>query len=171
VVSETKIKLFVYRRLDDGMEGLPENSPRALELHNLRKAGVHAALDDRAGMVQDWGALDDERPHELVEITLVAAAGTAFQYAIVPVLGWLSRKLVEQAFDTTVSECVKYLIAKLMPAQQQRQFRDFQIELPDGTRISVDPPDGGATLDIKFAAGGQVTINYLALPNEPETAT
>src|SRR5438094_8412917 len=37
--------LQVPRRLDNRLEGLPDNSPRAIELHNLRKLAVHEILD------------------------------------------------------------------------------------------------------------------------------
>ena len=41
----SSITLGVYRRLDNRFEGLSDDSPRALELHNRRKDALHAVLD------------------------------------------------------------------------------------------------------------------------------
>ena len=40
-----QVRVGVYRRLDNRLEGLDDRSPRALELHNLRGAALHESLD------------------------------------------------------------------------------------------------------------------------------
>jgi rhamnogalacturonyl hydrolase YesR len=135
----SSIVLGVYRRLDNRSEGLSDDSPRALELHNLRKDALHAVLDsDPAIQVMDWGATDDPRPHEYVEIALGAAATAVFQYAIVPGVKWLGLKLAEKAVDTALGELAKAIVAKLRPKQEAKQMLDFIITLPDGTQIAVE---------------------------------
>jgi hypothetical protein len=56
-----KILLSVYRRLDNRSEGLPDDSPRGLELHNRRKEALHEALVGEGWEVQDWGVTDGAR--------------------------------------------------------------------------------------------------------------
>lgn len=151
------ITLGVYRRLDNRFEGLSDDSPRALELHNLRKDALHAAFDgDPVLQVANWGKTDHPRPQEYVEVLLIAAAGAVFQYAIVPGVKWLGLRLAEKAVDTALSEFAKAVVAKLRPKQEAKQLLDFKIFLPDGTWISVHPPDGNATIEIHFADGTSV---------------
>jgi hypothetical protein len=53
---DQKVRLRVYRRLDNRFEGLSDDSPRALELHNRRKGALHDVLDSQNGIeVVDWG--------------------------------------------------------------------------------------------------------------------
>jgi hypothetical protein len=59
------ITIKVYRRLDNRAENLPDDSPRALELHNLRKEAMHKALSGVDGLEIDWGTIDDAKSHEL----------------------------------------------------------------------------------------------------------
>jgi hypothetical protein len=155
--------LGVYRRLDNRLEGLSDDSPQALELHNRRRDALHAALGgDPIIQVTDWGETDDSRPHEYVELTLVSAAATAiFQYAVVPGVRWLGLKLAEKAVDTALGELAKALVAKLYPKQEAKQLLDFTIKLPDGTQIAVDPPDRSATITIHFADGSVQSLEYL----------
>jgi hypothetical protein len=42
---DTHLKLCVYRRLDNRIEGLGDDSPRPLELHNRRKDALHSVFD------------------------------------------------------------------------------------------------------------------------------
>jgi hypothetical protein len=156
------IMLGVYRRLDNRFEGLSDDSPRALELHNRRKDALHAVFDDDSDVrVTDWGDTDDSRPHEYVEVALAAVASTVFHYAIVPGIKWLGLKLAEKAIDTALSELVSAVVAKLRPKQEAKQLLDVRITLPDGTLISVDPPDRDATIRIHFADGELQSLEYL----------
>jgi hypothetical protein len=161
------ITLGVYRRLENRFEGLSDDSPRALELHNRRKDALHAAFDgDPILQITDWGATDDSRPHEYVEVLLGAAATAVFQYAIVPGVKWLGLKLVEKAVDTALGELAKAVVAKLRPKQDAKQLLDFHITLPDGTRIAVDPPDRDATIRINFADGTLQSLEYLKVGDQ-----
>jgi hypothetical protein len=148
------------------LEGLSDDSPRALELHNLRKDALHAVLDgDRSIQVTDWGETDDSDAHEYVEVT-VAAVTAIFQYALVPGVKWLGKKLAEKAIDTALGELAKAIVAKLRPAQEAKKLLDFSIRLPDGTQIAVHPPDGSATITINFADGTFQSLEYLKAVNQ-----
>lgn len=164
---DTTLTLGVYRRLDNRFEGLSDDSPRALELHNRRKEALHAVLDGEPNIkVVDWGDTDDSRPHEFVEIALGAAATATFQYAIVPGIKWLGTKLAEKAMDTALSELAKFVVAKLRPRQESKELLDFIIRLPDGTQISVDPPDRFASITINFSDGSVQSLEYLEAGDE-----
>ena len=157
----SQIKFGVYRRLDNRFEGLPDDSPRALELHNRRKAALHDVLDNQQLIqVVDWGNTDDTEPHEFVEITLGALASAAFTYAIVPGLQYVGEQLAKKVADQITSETAKWLLSKFMPKQESKQILDFQISLPDGTSIHVDPPDRNAEIRISFADGTVSSITY-----------
>ena len=159
---DSSITLEVYRRLDNRFEGLRDDSPRALELHNRRRDTLHAVLDgDHIIRVTDWGDTDDSGPHELVELALGAGATAVFQYAIVPGVKWLGLKLAEKAVDTALGEFTKAIVAKLRPKQEAKQLLNFIMKLPDGTEIAVDPPDRYATITINFADGALQSLNYL----------
>ena len=156
------VMLGVYRRLDNRFENLPDDSPRALELHNRRRDALHSVFDNDSQItVVAWGNTDDVSPREFVELSLAgAAAGAAFTYVIVPGLQWLGKKLLEKAVDTGMSELAKAIVARLRPKQEAKQILDFQINLPDGTRVSVDPPERYATITIKFKDGRVSSLNY-----------
>jgi hypothetical protein len=155
------VRLGVYRRLDNRFENLADDSPRALELHNRRREALHSVFDQISEIqVVAWGETDDARPHEFVELGIAGVAGAVFTYALVPGLQWLGKKLAEKAVDTALSELAKTVVAKLRPKQEAKQLLDFQVTLPDGTRISVDPPDRSATITIAFKDGKVSSINY-----------
>lgn len=154
--------LGVVRRLDNRLEGLPDDSPRGLELHDRRKEALHSVLDgDTSLQVINWGKTNDCESREFVELSIVAVADAVFKYAVVPGLLWLGKKLAEKTVDAVASEAVKALIAKLFPKQEAKQLKDITITMPDGTTISVDAPDLSATMHIKFADKTSVSINYL----------
>jgi hypothetical protein len=155
------ITLGVYRRFENRFEGLPDDSPRGLELHVRRRDALHAVLDGERGIqVLAWGGTDDAQSHEFVELTLASVAGVVFTHAVVPGLQWLGKKLAEKAVDTALSELAKTLVAKLRPKQDAKQVLDFVITMPDGTRIAVDPPDRNATITISFKDGAVSSFNY-----------
>jgi hypothetical protein len=164
---DVNLKIGVYRRLDNRFEGLSDDSPRALELHNRRKEALHAVLDNESAIhIEDWGNTDDTQPHEFVEIILGVAATATFKYAVVPGVKWLGKKLADKAIDTVLSELVKAVVAKLRPKQKSKDLLDFIITLPDGTQIAVDPPDRYATITINFAYGAVQSLEYLKSNNQ-----
>jgi hypothetical protein len=153
------ITLGVYRRLDNRFENLPDDSPRALELHLRRKKALHAVFDsDQSIKVLNWGDTDDSGPHEYVELTLVGYA--IVHYAVVPGLEWLGKKLAEKAIDTALSAALKRIVAIVRPKQEAKEILDIVIKMPDGTSVHVDPPDRDATISLAFADGTSVSINY-----------
>ena len=157
----TQVILEVYRRLDNRLEGLPDDSPRAIELHNQRKAALHNVLDgEKAVAVLNWGKTDDTQSHEFVEITIGTIASTVFTYAVVPGLKYVAEKLAEKAVDQASSELAKWLLSKLRPKQESKEILDFQIRLPDGTQIHCDPPDSQAEIRISFTDGTVSSIIY-----------
>ncbi|SRR6266568_2880808 len=94
-----RITLGVFRRLDNRFEGLPDDSPRRLELHNRRKEALHKAFDgEKSVEVLDWGQTNDAQSHEYVELLIGAVAAQTFQYAVVPGLKFLGQKLAEKAW-------------------------------------------------------------------------
>lgn len=155
------ITLGVFRRLDNRFEGLPDDSPRGLELHNRRKEALHEVFDaERSVQVLRWGDTDDTRSHEYVELLIAAAASPAFKYVVVPGLKFLAQKLAEKAVDESASELVKAVFAWLRPPQAKKKILDFSMKLPDGTLVMVDPPDRDATIRIQFKDGKLESINY-----------
>src|SRR5437762_6626036 len=70
-VMSKEIRLGVTRRLDNRLEGLDDQSPRAVELHERRKRALHDVLGaDAAWVVLNWGDTDDRNAHEFVELAL-----------------------------------------------------------------------------------------------------
>jgi len=158
---EASLVLGVYRRADDRFDGQGDDSLRDLKLHNLRKDALHEVLDSDPDIrVTNWGKTNDAGPHEFVEIAISAAAGAALQYAIVPGVKWLGRKLAEKAVDTALGELAQAVLSKLRRKQEEKELLDINIKLPDGTWISVDPPDRYATMTIHFADGSIESLEY-----------
>jgi hypothetical protein len=160
-----RINVLVYRRLDNRLECLADDSPRALELHNRRKKALHEVFDTENSIeVLDWGKTDDTKSHEVVEILLAAIAAPVFQYAMVPGLKFLGQKLAEKAVDQAASELVKAVVSWLRGPQEKQKLLNLIITLPDQTQIRVDPPDRYATIEIHFTDGKFESITYAKLP-------
>jgi hypothetical protein len=158
-----QLKLEVYRRLDNRFENLPDDSPRAIELHKRRAAALHEVFDSTAAVqVLDWGDTDDGASHELVELVVsgTLAAAAVLTPIAVPALTSLGKKLAEKAIDQASSEAVKAIISWLKPKQEEKKILDFTLVLPDGTRITIPPPDGPARIIVTFANSGNVSIDY-----------
>src|SRR5262249_32737898 len=120
------IRLGVYRNLDNRKEGLPDDSPRAKELHRLRAVSLHDIFDSVPGAkVVDWGATDASEPHEFVELLLSftqwvmqpthlhAASATALE---------IGKLLGTAAVGESVKEGVKWLFEKCRKKQQAREI-------------------------------------------------
>jgi hypothetical protein len=68
-----RIKIRVFRNFDNRHDNLPDDSPRALELHQRRSASLHDIVDRSPyWKVVDWRKTDDEEAHEVIEIVLEA---------------------------------------------------------------------------------------------------
>ena len=132
---------------------------------------LHDVFDgEQAVEVVDWGQTDDTTSHEFVELSVVGVVAPAlFQYAVVPGLKFVAEKLAEKVVDESATQLVKWVISKLRPKQQAKELLDFEIRLPDGTRIRVDPPDQNATITVSFSQGSVASINYsTGTVHEPE---
>lgn len=158
-----KISLGVFRRLDDRFLELSEadTSKMALALHNKRKNALQDVLkDEKVLKVSDWGDTNDNKPHEFVEIILGIVGKTVFDYALVPGLKYVGKKLAESAVDEAINESVKWVISKLRGKQESKEILNFQIKLPNGTTINVDPPDRDASITFYFNDGKFESIKY-----------
>jgi hypothetical protein len=144
------ITLEAYRRLNDLVQAGPDSLALGIKLHDERKMALHDVFPkDGALQVTDWGDTDDEKPHEVVWLT-IELAQVALASAVVPGLIWLGTKLAEKGIDLALVEAANYIVAKLRPKQEAKQLMDITISLPGGTKVRVDPPDGRATITITF---------------------
>ena len=155
------LSIEVYRLLDNRAEGLSDDSPRGLELHKLRQAALHEVLDgDPAIHVTRWGDTDDTQSHELVTVSLTILGTTVMNYAVTAAGKWLADKLTEKAFDLTLGQALKKIVALFMEKQDLKELNDFTIKLPDGSWIAVRPPTIGGTLSLQFRDGEIETLKY-----------
>jgi hypothetical protein len=153
------ISIHIYRRLDNRIEGLPDDSPRALELHNRRKEALHEILDQQELVkVESWGDTNDEESHELITIILSAAA-SALTPIVIAGLQEVGKKLAEKAVDETTSSVVKWVISKFSKKQKEKKLLDFTIILKDGKSIHVDTPENITKITIN-TSGDQTVIEY-----------
>ncbi len=161
-----QVRLAVYRRLDNRFEGLDDQSARGVELHNLRRAALHEALDDdRDVVVLDWDATDDTESHELVELLVALVSSPVVTTVATGAMVWLASR-VEDAVSDVVVDGIKSLIQRLLPQQKQRRILDFSIELPNNAVIQVYPEDDRATITVS-TAGDSVTISFDEVPDRP----
>jgi hypothetical protein len=144
--SKLNLHILVYRRLDNRQENMSDDSPRALQLHQRRREALHEALDGVEGWsVADWGATNDVRPHELVEIILSVAANPLLHTAAVSAATWVGLEAVKASLGALVSEAVKALLTRLIPKQREEKILDFMITLPNGVQVRCDP-SGSVTI-------------------------
>lgn len=157
----TSIKLSIVRMLDDRMTAR-ENLALAKELHQKRAKALHDIFDHQKNVrVIDWGCTDDVNPHECVDLILSAIAVPALQHVIVPGVKFIGKKFAEKAVDEGASSLVKSLVSWLRPKQESKKILDFVIELPDGSMVKVNPPEGiGAHVIISFKGSETVSCNY-----------
>jgi hypothetical protein len=155
------VKVCVYRRLDDRIQNLPPHSPLALELHRRRAEALQDVFSNFEGAeVLDWGLTHDNVDHEFVELILGTLGAASFNYVIVPGLEFVGKKLLDAGVDTVVGEFVKAFISRVRPKQEAKQILDFEITLPDGTTVAVDPPDRNASVTVTTSDGTPHTITY-----------
>lgn len=161
------IRVGVFRRLDNRREGLPDNSPRASQLHQRRARALHRILEEEPNLVvKKWGATDDKTPHEFIEVTVTVVAGAVFRYAVVPALKWLGEKLAEKAVDLAVTEGAKALVSRLRRAQTTKQIENVVVTLPNQTTISLVAPTNGSALHISFKDGKNYSFKYVNPPSK-----
>ncbi len=157
-----QIKLGIYR-----LEPWNDEPPRNREFHELRSSALHGALDDSPlWRVNDWGNTDDDEPHEFVEIVVALVSSPAFQAVALPALGYIGGRLAEAALEATVLEPFKEFIGRLIGRQKKKELLDFQVSLPDGTRIQVDPGDTDSRITIHTSQGSVTSVDYSATSEE-----
>jgi hypothetical protein len=157
---DDSIKVGVFRRLDNRDEGLPDDSPRAAELHRLRAAALHEAFDSTPGItVTNWGNTDNPKPHEFVELVLLLtnppvlhAVGTA-TLAVAKVLGSMT-------LGESVKEGVKWVFERLRKKQEEGKIESAQISIAPTINVRMDAP--------KYGAKVIVTVE---IDNPPQGAT
>jgi hypothetical protein len=169
----TQLWIGVYRRLDNRAEGLSDDSPRAVELHNRRKHALHDALDSSpVWKVEKWGYTDDDtRTHEFVELATLIISDPTFQSVAIPALGYIGGKLLEIPVDMFLIDPIKELINRLRGKQKQEGIQDFHVRLPDGTTIRCDPADEDAILTLQLRDGKHFDIKYSATQEEIDELT
>jgi hypothetical protein len=158
-----QIHLRVWRRLDNRLEGLPDDSPRAVELHNERRDALVEALDGRRDMrVLDWGQTKDAQTHELVELVVEVVTSPTVTGAASAALGWLATRIKDAVGDVAV-DGIKGLIQRLLPQQKRRRILDFDIKLPNGARVTVQPHDDHAEIQVSTSPDS-VTVRFADVP-------
>jgi hypothetical protein len=160
-----QIQVGVYRRLDNRLEGLSDDSPRALELHNERRDALLEALDGCPDMkVRDWGKTKDTESHELVELLVEFVTSPPVTAIASAALSWMATRIKDAVSDLAV-EGIKGLIQRLLPQQKRRRILDFNIELPNGALVSVYPHDDHAEIKVSTSPDS-VTVNFADIPDK-----
>ena len=163
-----EIKLGIYR-VDPSS---PDDSPRTMELHKRRSQALHEALEHVDGwQVKEWGDTDDEKPHEVIELTLAVIASAQFKAVAVPALMFVGGLLVKEAVSVVTSEAVKTLITRLWPKQKDEKIYDFGIQFPGGQRIQCDPKGKDMDIRVTLKNGDQYSVRYNAKEQEIERQT
>jgi hypothetical protein len=158
---ENLIVLEVTRRLDNRFENLPDDSPRALELHNRRKSALNDVFHNEPILrVTDWGLTNDTKPHEYVELILMVVASKIIEPVIITGLKELGKILAEKAVEETTSQFVKWIISKLVRKQKDNQIANFNLKLQNGISINIEPPQGTSEITVKLENGEMTTIKY-----------
>jgi hypothetical protein len=110
----TEVSLVVYRRLDNRTENLPDDSPRAIELHEMRRRALHEVLDkvDGPRVVVNWGKTDDTNAHEWVQLVIDFAK-------------WLAQPEQVHAMShaAIINYCKSYSIIKIDYVSQEHGCR------------------------------------------------
>jgi hypothetical protein len=160
--ASKQVTLAVYRLLDNRFEGLSDDSPRALELHERRKVALHEALDGNPAVtVTSWGDTDDVASHELVTVILLVVGHAVLNHVLLPGGQWLAEKLAEKLVDEGVRRAIDHIVDVFRKKQTAEQLNDFTATLHDGTWICVRPPKQGGTISIGFVGENAVSISYL----------
>jgi hypothetical protein len=165
------IVLRVYRRLDNRVEGLGDDSPRAVELHNRRKNALHELLDDDPlWRKEDWGLTNDSKAHEYVDLQLhLRPHDVEISENVVkkPSLAYLGDVLTSSALEPALVQAVKALIVRLQSQLLEEKYSDLCIMMPHDVQISFRPQWSGPTrqdfaLTVMLPNGRSVTMNYEA---------
>jgi|ERR1700722_7004477 hypothetical protein len=130
-----EIELYVYRRLDNRLENLPDDSPRAYELHLLREKALHEALGGVEGLSIDWFQADDTTSHELAELWLSFAPH--IHTAVVAGMTLFAGELAKAAIGEFAKKAASIVIDPLIHKQKEGKILNFMLRIPGGFMISV----------------------------------
>ncbi len=155
---DNQILVSVGRRFDNREEGLPDDSPRAIELHRLRAAALHDIFDSAPAVtVLDWGNTDDREAHEfvklLVDFVQWATQPPQLQAAGAAALA-IGKFLGTAAVGEAVKEGVRWLFERLRKKQQDGEITDVNIRATPMISIQVDPPKFGGRVYVAVQVDG-----------------
>ena len=126
-----EIELYVYRRLDNRLEHLPDDSPPAYELHLLRKKALHEALGGVEGLSIDWFQADDTTSHELAELWL--SVSPHIHTAVVAGMTLFAGELAKAAISEFAKKAASIVIDPLI--RQAKGRKDPQLYAEDPRRV------------------------------------
>lgn len=155
----TELNVRVWRRQDNVAEGLSDDSPRALELHQMRSQALHEVLDNVDGLeVKDWGDTDDEKTHEVVEIIL-AVGNWVTQPEHLQVMSAaaiaIGKTLGSAAVTAGVKEGAQWLFDRLRKKQKDNQIETVLISPTPMINIQIDPPRYGGRVSVTVQVEGE----------------
>lgn len=155
---DNQIRVSVGRRFDNRDEGLPDDSPRAIELHRIRAAALHDIFDSELGLkVVDWGNTDDRAAHEYVELLVDfiqwATQPSQLQAAGAAALA-IGKFLGAAAVGESVQEGVKWLFERLRKKQHNGEITDVNVHVTPMINIQMDPPKFGGRVYIAVQVDG-----------------
>ena len=141
-------KLTVCRRLDNRLEGKDDRSPRALELHRLRAQALHDVLDnDPAFSFSNWEQVDDEKPHEWVEIYgWIGEYGQQVSTVAIPALKYIADALLQAGIGAAGVAGIVRLFQKVRKKQIDGYCRNLELHVPNRVDISLHPDEGALTV-------------------------
>ncbi len=135
--SAFDIHLFVYRRLDNRSENLPDDSPRAFELHLLRKQALHEALAGVDSWRVNWGDADDTTSHELAELLIYVTSNPHVHTAVIAGITWAGAELGKAAISEFAKQSVSAVLSRLIPKQKEGKILNFSLRIPGGINVHV----------------------------------
>ncbi len=162
MTETTRVRVGVYRIDPDD-----DTEPQATEFHRLRSAALHDALDEGAGWnVHGWGDTDTPEPHEWVELLVYLTSDPTVKAAAVASLGFIGEKVAESALEAGVVEPFKELIHRLVGKQKRGDIRDFDVVLPNETRVHVEPGERDSRITLHPNEGESESVDYDAIVGE-----
>ncbi len=166
-----QIKVSVYRRLDNRLQGdTDDSSALAWELHRSRAQALEEAFAEAHVQVLDWGkdVGDTKRTHELVEI-LAVVGSAASAVPTTAILGWIGGVLATALSDTAV-DSIKGLVARLRKKQEDNKIADFTISAHGRPLLTVYPDHLGGQVTVTRSDGLVLTTTWGASPDDlPQT--
>lgn len=138
-------------------EGLPDDSPRAVELHRTRREALHEILDgSRGAAVVSSGATDDKEAREYVELIhdfVRWATQPEHIQAASEAATAIGNILATAAVGEVAKEGVKWPFNRLRTKQKEGQIEDVVISTPM-MRVDAQRPDAGGRVWVSVQVEG-----------------